>query len=159
MNNLIFMVIIITLTICTLVLFFLKKKIIYLFIVISILLLTGILGFKYFTSSNFRIQYNMIFNQCKSHIVLNSINKSLPLPPQTVFVYRFSETGVTYFTRKNSSEIMNYYQSILKGKGGLAYTTNSESYEINYITDTYIVQVKQSDFPLGNYIIIDLKTQ
>ena len=83
-----------------------KKQTLIIIIIIIILLCISL--YLYFANLQFRLQVNMDLGigSRKTHFTL------LPLPPKTVYLYRFSLTGIRYMTNTKNEGIIEFYSKI-----------------------------------------------
>lgn len=101
-----------------------------------------------FLNPIFRVNYDMLFNNSKENVAyVDGEEYYLPLPKDTVELYRYSDYGVAYCTKLSYDEVINYYYE------------NDYTVENNdVIFDGVKYTLKQDDDYTGKYTTIKIET-
>jgi hypothetical protein len=137
-----------------------KKLLLYSIIVVTLLwFILGGIGFKYLTSQQFKLSVDLKFKQTSVHNDLRpNGSPSLPLPGNTVFAYRYSETSASYFTVDTYEEVIIFFKSI-SNKESFIEESNTDNgktkIDLKYENKLYSVLIYKSIDPKGYYLQVD----
>ncbi|PWK15773.1 hypothetical protein [Tumebacillus permanentifrigoris] len=124
------------------------------FLVLTLLVVSAVSSvYVYATNTAFRWSIDSRWNPTASHQSLSSSN-ALPLPPNTAFIARYSETGVSYFTPASEPELLSYFTS-LADNHQTTKTHDTETWTILYQSHKYTIQIESYANPEGSVLRVD----
>ena len=114
--------------------------------IISIMLfiILFFLHYLYYAGSPFTRFLDMYINNETEHIVYESKQfgksiptYSIPLPPKTIFAYRYAYTDAAYITKTSVDDIIDFYSEIATSESIIVKDENDDKDDIKSITFDY----------------------
>lgn len=124
------------------------------FAVLTLLVVSAIGSvFVYATNKLVRWTIDSRWNPIEAYRSLSG-SHSLPLPPNTAFIARYSETGVSYFTPASETELLSYFTS-LSDNHQITRFQDTETRTILYQFHTYTIRIEPHTNPAGSVLRVD----
>ena len=81
----------------------------------------------------------------------------VPLPPKTVFAFRFSQTGSGYMTKTSIADVREFYERLAEPGADIAWKEddNQISLSFYYGKDNVLVTIRPDSNSKNSYVAID----
>jgi len=111
----------------------------------------------YHINHQFKQFYDMAFNNVSHHVSrLEHQAISIPLPPKTIFSFRFSDAGATYLTKTKKNEIIDFYDNIAEPNSFRVVKEKDETIlPFKYHKEAFVIIIKKGTNSQTMYLTVD----
>jgi|GEM_PF-1643295 len=113
----------------------------------------------YMLNPPFKQFVNINFNKTSQHTyILSNQQYGIPLPASTTINYRFSETGASYITKSDLSEIISFYSNIASPNSFSNIADNKITHlSFLYEEREFKITIEQVEGKKNHYLTVDLR--